>query len=80
MNITVKYFASLREHLGKSEETLTLSDEISIAEVWQNVSGSISGDIESENILMTINMEYVKSDALVKAGDEVAFFPPVTGG
>ncbi len=80
MNITVKYFASLREQLGKSEETLTLSDEISIAEVWQNVSGSISENIESENILMTINMEYVKSDALVKTGDEVAFFPPVTGG
>ncbi len=80
MNITVKYFASLREQLGQSEETLTLSDEISIAEVWRNVSGSISGDIESENILMTINMEYVKSDALVKTGDEVAFFPPVTGG
>ena len=80
MNITVKYFASLREELGKSEEILTLSDEISIAEVWQNVSGSISGNIESENILMTINMEYVKSDALVKTGDEVAFFPPVTGG
>ncbi|MEE8234166.1 MAG: molybdopterin converting factor subunit 1 [Gammaproteobacteria bacterium] len=80
MNITVKYFASLREQLGKSEEILTLSDGISIAEVWQNVSGSISGNIESENILMTINMEYVKSDALVKTGDEVAFFPPVTGG
>ena len=80
MNITVKYFASLREQLGKSEEILTLSDEISIAEVWQNVSSSISGNIESENILMTINMEYVKSDALVKTGDEVAFFPPVTGG
>ncbi|MCH8977561.1 MAG: MoaD/ThiS family protein, partial [Proteobacteria bacterium] len=44
------------------------------------VSGSISGNIESENILMTINMEYVKADALVKTGDEVAFFPPVTGG
>ena len=80
MNITVKYFASLREQLGKSEEILTLSDEISIAEVWQNVSASISENIESENILMTINMEYVKSDALVKTGDEVAFFPPVTRG
>ena len=80
MNITVKYFASLREQLGKSEEIFTLSDEISIAEVWQNVSASISGNIESENVLMTINMEYVKSDAIVKEGDEVAFFPPVTGG
>ncbi len=76
MNITVKYFASLREQLGKSEEPLTLSDEISVAEVWKGVSG----ETKSENILMAINMEYVKSDAIVKEGDEVAFFPPVTGG
>ena len=76
MNITVKYFASLREQLGKSEETLTLDVTTPISEVWQ----SVSGITDSENILMTINMEYVKSDAIVKDGDEVAFFPPVTGG
>ena len=76
MNITVKYFASLREQLGKSEETLTLDVATPISELWQNVSGIT----DSENILMTINMEYVKSDAIVKDGDEIAFFPPVTGG
>jgi len=76
MNITVKYFASLREQLGKAEELLTLKDATSISEVWKNVSGETT----SENILMAINMEYVKSDAIVKEGDEVAFFPPVTGG
>ncbi len=76
MNITVKYFASLREQLGKAEELLPLSGAIPIAEVWKNVSGETSSD----NILMAINMEYVKSDAIVEEGDEVAFFPPVTGG
>ncbi len=76
MKITVKYFASLREQLGKAEELLTLNDSIAIAEVWQNVSGESSSD----NILMAINMEYVKSDAIVEDGDELAFFPPVTGG
>ena len=76
MNITVKYFASLREQLGKSEEMIILSESVPVATIWQNVSGSS----ETENILMAINMEYVKSDAIVKEGDEVAFFPPVTGG
>ena len=76
MKITVKYFASLREHLGKAEELLTLSDATPISEVWENVSGEKSSD----NILMAINMEYVKSNAIVKEGDELAFFPPVTGG
>ncbi len=76
MKITVKYFASLREQIGKAEELLTLSEATPITEVWKNVSG----ETKSENILMAINMEYVKSDAMVKEGDEVAFFPPVTGG
>jgi len=76
MNITVKYFASLREQQGKSEEILDLNEETSIAKVWESVTGSN----EAENVLMAINMEYVKPDAIVKDGDEVAFFPPVTGG
>lgn len=76
MNITVKYFASLREQLGKAEELLTLNEATPIADVWENVSGAT----DPNNILMAINMEYVKSDAIVKEGDEVAFFPPVTGG
>ena len=76
MNITVKYFASLRDQQGKSEEILDLNEETSIAEVWESVTGSN----EAENVLMAINMEYVKPDAIVKDGDEVAFFPPVTGG
>jgi molybdopterin synthase sulfur carrier subunit len=76
MNITVKYFAGLREQMGKAEELLTINKSTPIAEVWKNVSG----ETKPENILMAINMEYVKSDAIVKEGDEVAFFPPVTGG
>ena len=76
MNITVKYFASLREQMGKAEELLILSKATPIVEVWENVSG----EAKPENILMAINMEYVKPDAIVEEGDEVAFFPPVTGG
>ena len=76
MKITVKYFASLREQLGKAEEMLTLNESMPISEVWKRVSGESSSD----NILMAINMEYVKSDTNIKEGDEVAFFPPVTGG
>ncbi len=74
--VTVKYFASLREQLGKSEELLTLNEPMPISEVWERVSGESSSD----NILMAINMEYVKSAAIVREGDELAFFPPVTGG
>lgn len=79
MSITVKYFASLRERLGRSEDQLELAgDDSTVAEIWQRVSESEPE--MPDNILTAINMEYVKPDARVKDGDEVAFFPPVTGG
>ena len=76
MQITVKYFASLREQLGRESEILSLSGSCTVAEIWKQVSG----ENRPENILMTVNMEYVKPHTRVREGDEVAFFPPVTGG
>jgi len=79
MSITIKYFASLRELLGRSEENLELgAGNITVAELWEQVAGKQK--TRPKNVLTAINMEYVKADARVKDGDEVAFFPPVTGG
>ena len=78
MVIKVKYFASLRELLGRSEETLEIRDGATAADVWQQVSAGIRET--PANLLAAINMVYVKTDAKVSEGDEVAFFPPVTGG
>lgn len=76
MNITVKYFASLREQLGKSEEHMVLESSLSVADLWQRISGRTT----LEDVLAAINMEYVTSDTMLNDGDELAFFPPVTGG
>ena len=79
MSITVKYFASLREILGRSEERLEIGKgKITVAELWAKMAGKQKS--LPDNVLAAINMEYVKQDATVKDGDEVAFFPPVTGG
>jgi len=79
MSITVKYFASLREVLGRSEERLELAaGTTTVSELWEQVADKQK--TLPKNVLTAINMEYVKADARVKDGDEVAFFPPVTGG
>ena len=77
MQVTIKYFASLREILGKSEETMTIQDNISIGELWTELSEDkpVVG-----TVLMAQNMTYVGAETLLSDGDEIAFFPPVTGG
>jgi molybdopterin synthase sulfur carrier subunit len=77
MTITVKFFASLREEMGKNEVQLETSAPLTIAEVWAQACNNVP---LPSHILTAINMEYTTQDALVKDNDEVAFFPPVTGG
>ncbi len=77
MAIVVKFFASLRERMGCSETTLDAQQVKTVAEVWQRVA---DGEPLPANLLMAVNMEYAEADSEVRDGDEVAFFPPVTGG
>jgi molybdopterin synthase sulfur carrier subunit len=77
MSINVQFFASLRELLDKQQVSLDYDDGLDVLTVWQQAS---DGATMPDNTLCAINMEYVKTDALVSDGDEVAFFPPVTGG
>lgn len=77
MSIEVKFFASLRERVGKSSVTLDAQRVNSVQQVWQLAVGEANLDT---NILAAVNMEYVAADHPVVDGDEVAFFPPVTGG
>lgn len=77
MQVRIKYFASLRETVGKTEETITVDENLSIGQLWEQLS---KGKNVIGIVLMTQNMTYVDSDAILQEGDEVAFFPPVTGG
>lgn len=79
MSIRVMFFASLRERLGKSEVLLESEsgDSLSVQAVWQRSSGE---DRLPANVLVSVNQVYAETETLVHSGDEVAFFPPVTGG
>ena len=77
MSITVKFFASLREQVGQDEIILPSTQTMTVAQVWSNATSSM--DLP-DNTLCAINMEYVCIDSAVADNDEVAFFPPVTGG
>jgi len=77
MTLRVKYFASLRERMGRAGDTIDNIDAASIAEIWARVSGN---QPIPANTVVAVNREYANIDRKVQDGDEVAFFPPVTGG
>jgi molybdopterin synthase sulfur carrier subunit len=76
MSITVRFFASVRERLGKTQEVIDSAGIITVADVWKQSAQTALPD----NLLAAVNMEYARPDQPVRDGDEVAFFPPVTGG
>lgn len=77
MSITVRYFASLRERVGRGEDRIESAGITTVADVWARVTPDADADVR---VLAALNQEYVASNHPVADGDEVAFFPPVTGG
>ena len=77
MTIHAKFFARLREDIGLSECEIEANDVVSALDVW-NIATQQKP--VPANTLCAINMEYGKLEDTVKDNDEVAFFPPVTGG
>lgn len=83
-DLKILYFASLRETLGCGAETLALPERVHDVAgllVWLMARG---GEWEKlggvKNLRYAVNQEMARQDSPLKAGDEVAFFPPVTGG
>lgn len=77
------YFAQLKDQLNCSEEQLDWQPELStIAELKQHLSQRDNQwqKAFSANILAAVNQTMAKESHSISDGDEVAFFPPVTGG
>jgi len=77
MRIQVRFFAALRERVGISERAISVPENTTVAQVW---ALAVEDKSLPDNVLAAKNMEYIDLDTLVAEGDEIAFFPPVTGG
>ena len=77
MTIKVKFFAGLRETLDLSILELEPTGSLDARDVWAQATNN---QAIPENTLCAINLEHLELDHAVVDGDEVAFFPPVTGG
>ncbi len=83
--IEVLYFARIREDLDVEREQLEWTGGISdvaalIAYLCDDRGAAWSTTLRQENLLVSVNQAMVNTDHQLADGDEVAFFPPVTGG
>jgi molybdopterin synthase sulfur carrier subunit len=83
--LNLLYFARLREDLGCAEETFVLSPSVQTVQALREAliargpawARALDG---TRAVRVAVNQTMARADTPIKAGDEVAFFPPVTGG
>lgn len=79
--LTVLFFAKIREQLGESR--LQCAHFVQVDALIDALSerGEHWGDVlRAPNVIVAINQAVAKKGQLLRDGDEVAFYPPVTGG
>jgi MoaE-MoaD fusion protein len=77
----IKLFASLREAAGRSELDWELEEGATVAVLRSDLRERLP-DIEEEigRAWIAVNQQYATPDSRLEDGDEVALFPPVSGG
>lgn len=79
----IVFFAALREQLNSDGIDLNTTETITVFQAKQiivNENPHWESILNNQSLLAAVNHEIVEDDALVNINDELAFFPPVTGG
>lgn len=81
----ILYFAAIRSRIGVAEEEIALPPDVAtVGELirWQRGRGPAFAEAfrDQQLVRVAVNEEYAGPEQRVAQGDEIAFFPPVTGG
>jgi molybdopterin converting factor subunit 1 len=81
MSIRVLFFASLADIVGTREVSLNAGDFTDVDSVYNRFAKDFpSLEVNRSSVLFALNSEFARPDSPVRDGDEIAFFPPVSGG
>ena len=81
MRVKLRYFASLRERLGRSEETVEVPEGATVATVWEQLKTRYPElAVVERSVAFAVAQEYVDKAHPLQDNDELAFIPPVSGG
>jgi sulfur-carrier protein len=85
VKVKLLFFAALREQLGRPAEELELPANVNTVAALRDHLRARGGEwahvfAQNRPVRAAVNQDMAQAEARIKAGDEVAFFPPVTGG
>lgn len=85
MSVRILYFGRLREEMGIPGEMFELPPEVSDvaglrARLMARGGNSAAAFASNKAVRFSVNQDLARNDTPIKAGDEIAFFPPVSGG
>ena len=82
--IQVRFFASLREQIGRDRIDVAASGVTDIASLWRRLTLELPSEaiaaLRTRGTRIAVNQELIEHNATLAPGDEVAFLPPITGG
>ena len=83
--MVIKYFSWIKEHIGKSEEFIELPNNVKNINELINYLNNLNDDykrvfVKRDLIKIAVNRTYCSVETKISNNDEIAFFPPVTGG
>ena len=83
--MVIKYFSWIKEHIGKSEEIIELPENVTTISELMNYLNNLNDDYKKvfekkDLIKIAVNKTYCSIETKISDNDEIAFFPPVTGG
>jgi MoaE-MoaD fusion protein len=81
VNLTIMFFATLKDRAGRDQLDMTMPDGASVGDLKARLAAEISGLAPAlPSALVAVNHEFAFAEDVLKDGDEVALFPPVSGG
>ena len=79
VRVHLRYFAGIREALGRRDEALDVPDGATVADVWERLVARHPA-LRDQRYRPAVNQDYVDPATALRDGDEIVFIPPVSGG
>ena len=76
----MRYFASFRDATGKTVERLEVPEGMDVQGIREYVKGLYERIAKRDQVLVAVNGAFMPLETVIREGDVVAFFPPVSGG